>query len=146
VAAPSTPLAASPADPAADLNAAALKLVDEGKLQTAIDSLAKARRVYPQSALLAVTLGKLYFQKMWWADGLEHLRDAIKLDPELRHDTELIKTVLRGFLVTPGYDARLGRFLLDLGPNAAPLLDEAARTHPNPARRERAAALLRRIH
>ncbi|HEU4611857.1 MAG TPA: serine/threonine-protein kinase [Kofleriaceae bacterium] len=145
-AAPSAPAAASAPDPAADLNAAALKLVDEGKLQAAIDSLAKARRVYPQSALLAVTLGKLYFQKMWWADGLEHLRDAVKLDPELRHDPELIKTVLRGFLVTPGYDGRLGRFLLDLGANAAPLLDEAARTHPNPARRERAAALLRRIH
>src|SRR5690606_37815344 len=111
------PDAAAPRDPAAELNATALQLVEQGKLGDAIDSLAKARRVYPKSALLAATLGKLYFKKMWWNDGLKHLRDAIELDPTLRGDEDLLKTVLRGFLVTPKYDRRLGRFLLELGPN-----------------------------
>ena len=146
VLAPPPPADAAPAiDPAGELAASARALADAGKLQPAIDSLVKARRVYPDSALLAVTLGTLYFDKLWWADGIENLRDAVKLDPALRDDEAVIKTVLRGFLTTPSYDGRLARLLLDLGPSAAPLVDETARTHPNPKLRSRARSLLRRF-
>jgi hypothetical protein len=135
----------APLDPASELAAQAKKLVEAGNTQAAIDALGKARKVYPNSALLAVTLGKLYMEKMWWADGLVHLRDAVKLDPSLKNDEELIKLVLGGYLMTPGYDYRLANFLIELGPSAAPLLEETARTHPNASKRARADALLRRI-
>jgi eukaryotic-like serine/threonine-protein kinase len=143
---PPTPDAApAPHDPAADLAAAATKLAASGKLQAAIDSLVKARSVYPKSALLAVTLGKLYMSKMWWSDGLVNLRDAVKLDPKLRSDLELIKLVIRGFVTTPKYDDRFARFLIELGPSAIPLLEATALEHPNPGMRARADQVLRRM-
>jgi serine/threonine-protein kinase len=135
----------SSSDPAADLAARARQLAGAGKQQEAIDSLVKARRVYPDSAQLALTLGKLYFEKMWWNDGLTNLRDAIKLDPASRDDPELVKLALRAFLTTPSYDARLGKLLLELGPSTKPLLEETTRSHPSPDIRARAKALLARM-
>ncbi|HEY5952336.1 MAG TPA: serine/threonine-protein kinase [Kofleriaceae bacterium] len=137
--------AAAPTDPADDLAAQASALAAAGKVQPAIEMLVRARKVYPDNALLAVTLGKLYFSKMWWNDGLVALRDAIKLDPKLRDDPELLKLAIRSFIMTPGYDDRIGRFLIELGPSAVPLVDETARTHPNPGVRSRAQSLLRRM-
>jgi eukaryotic-like serine/threonine-protein kinase len=135
--------AAPPRDPADDLAAEATRLADTGKVQAAIDMLAKARQVYPNRVVLALTLGKLYFSKMWWADGLVHLRDAVKLDPTLRSDRELLQLVLRAFITTPRYDDRIARFVIDLGPAMVPLLDETAHKHPRPEIRARAERVLR---
>ena len=89
-------------------------------MQAAIDILTKARQVYPNKVVLALALGKLYFSKMWWADGLVHLRDAVKLDPSLRNDLELQQMALRAFLTTPRYDDRIAHFIIDLGPSMVP--------------------------
>jgi serine/threonine-protein kinase len=134
-----------PPDPALDIAKAANEMVLAGKQQAAIESLVKARPVYPNSVELALMLGKLYMSKMWWNDGLQNLRDAIKLDPKLRSDPDIIRIGLRGFLTTPAYDDRLGRFMLELGEHARPALEEAAKSHPNPDRRARAEAMLRRL-
>jgi hypothetical protein len=107
--------------------------------------LAKARQVYPDRVVLALALGKLYFARMWWADGLIHLRDAVKLQPSLRTDRELQQIVLRAFNTTPRYDSRIAAFIIDLGPAMKPLLDETARKHPRPEIRSRAKSLLRRL-
>ncbi len=138
-------IADAPSDLAAELAASAQALATAGKLDAAIDSLIKARRQYPDRAVLPLTAGKLYFAKLWWNDGIASLRDAIKLDPSLRDDPDLIKTAIRGFLTTPLYDGRLARFVTELGPSAVPWLDETVQTHPNPERRSRAAALLRKL-
>jgi eukaryotic-like serine/threonine-protein kinase len=132
-------------DPAAELAAAATELATAGKVQAAIDSLVKARKVYPNSSVLAITLAKLYFGKMWWNDGLVALRDALKLDPKLREDPDVLKMVLRAFVTTPGYDERIARILVDIGPRAIPALEETATKHPNPGIRARADRVLRRI-
>jgi hypothetical protein len=136
---------ARPTDPADDLAAQATQLAADGKTQAAIDMLVKARKVYPDRAVLAVTVGKLYLSKMWWNDGLVNARDAIKLDPALKSDPELVKLAVKGFLTTPRYDDRLGRFILELGPSTVPTLEEAARSHPSPETRKRAENMLRRI-
>ena len=52
---------------------------------------------------------------------------------------------MKGFLTTPGYDARLAGFVVELGSAAAPALDEAARAHRDPQIRARAAALAKRL-
>jgi serine/threonine-protein kinase len=137
--------AAPPRDPASELAATAKQLVADGKTQAAIESLVKARKVYPESAELAVTLGKLYMEKLWWNDGTANLRDAIKLDPSLKSDPELLRLVVRGFNMTPSYDYRLGNLLLEIGEPAKPLLEETARSHRNPPTRARAESLLRRM-
>ncbi|HEX5061025.1 MAG TPA: protein kinase [Kofleriaceae bacterium] len=143
---PKPPDAAPPSDPATDLAKQASDLVAAGKQQAAIDSLVKARKVYPDSAILALTLGKLYMGKLWWADGIANLRDAIKLDPNVKEDDEVIKLTVRGFLMTPSYDYRLANLLIEIGPPAKPALAEAAKSHPNPPTRARAESLLRRMH
>jgi serine/threonine-protein kinase len=133
-----------PADPTAAARGAADELVAAGKLDAALDVLAKARRDRPNEASLPYAAGKIYFAKLWWADGIKSFRDAIRLDPRYRSDPELIKIAIRGFITTPEYDGRLGAFLAELGDAAQPALDETARTHPNPQVRARAAAELRR--
>jgi serine/threonine-protein kinase len=143
VPAPTQPM---PVDPATELVNQAAQLAAAGKTQAAIESLVKARQVYPDDALLALTLGKLYMGKMWWDDGVRNLRDALRLDPKLRDDAELQRMALRGFLMTPSYDDRLARLILDIGPAMGPPLDEAAQSHPNPGTRSRAAALRARLH
>ncbi len=135
---------AAPIDPAATIVAQADELVAAGKPDAALDALVKARRLYPDRASLAYAAGKLYFAKLWFNDGIKSFRDAIKLDPSYRSDPELVKAVVRGFIMTPEYDERLGSFLLELGDAAQEALDETARSHPNPQVRARATAQLRR--
>ncbi len=137
--------APAPSDPAHELAVAATQLVESGKQQAAIESLVKARKVYPQSAELALILAKLYLGKLWWTDGIANARDAVKLDPTLKADPELIKLVVRGFNMTPSYDYRLGNFLIEIGDPAKPLLEETAKSHTNPPTRARAESLLRRM-
>lgn len=129
-------------DPALAIVTAAEQLAADGKLDAALELLVKARREHPDAAALPAAAGTLYFQKLWWNDGIANLREAIRLDPRLRVDPALIRTVLGGFLRTPSYDARLARLLVDLGAPTVPFLEETARSHPNPAKRKRAAALL----
>jgi len=93
-----------------------------------------------------VASGNAHFAKLWWTDGIQEFREAIRIAPSLRSDPELIKTVLRGFITTPEYDPRLADFLVELGSAAVPYLDETARTHPHADIRARAAMLLRRMH
>jgi hypothetical protein len=133
-------------DPAAELAAQAMQMADAGKQQAAIDSLLKARRVYPDSALLARTLGTLYFSKMWWNDGLTNLRDALQLDPALKTDPELIQMAIRGYSTTVSPDPRLARFVLDFdGATMKPALEEAANKSKNPDVKSRLLAISRRI-
>jgi eukaryotic-like serine/threonine-protein kinase len=132
-------------DPAADLAAEALRLAGDGKLTAALDMVRNARLVYPRHAQLAFTAGKLFMSRMWWSDALVHLRDAVKLDPALRSDPELLGMVVRAFNTTPSYDTRLASFLIELGGPAKPLVQETARSHKNPRIRARAESLLRRM-
>ena len=76
--------------------------------------------------------GKRYFTRLWWTDGIASFRSAIKLDPTVRADPEVIDAAVKGFLTTPAYDARLASFVLELGSAAAPALDEAAATRKDP--------------
>jgi eukaryotic-like serine/threonine-protein kinase len=138
---------AAAGDPVPDLLARAHDLEQQGDPEAALSILTKARREHPESAPLAAEVGQLYFNKLWWTDGIKNFRDAIRLDPSLRSDPDIIKTVLKGFITTPDVDDRLEGFLReDLGDAARPYLEETAKSHPNKQTRARAAAELRRIH
>lgn len=123
----------------------ATQLLATGKTDAAIDLLLKARGLYPQHARIALTLGKLYFAKMWWKDGLANLRGAIAADPSLREDRELLELAVRAFSTTPSYDDRLGRFVVELGPSVKPVIEQAIAATRNPATRARLQAVLRRL-
>jgi serine/threonine protein kinase len=133
------------ADPASDVLSRANEYVANGRREAAIDLLVGARKTFPDDARLAVLLGKQYFGKLWYTDGLKHLRDAVRLDPALKSDPELIKTVLKAFNTTPRYDAQVAGFLRDvIGAGAKPYLEETAQGHPNASIRARAESELRR--
>jgi serine/threonine-protein kinase len=135
----------APPNPAAEVLANAMQLAANGKVDKALDLLVDARKVYPTRAELPAAAGKLYFSKLWWNDGIANLREAVKLDPKLKNDREIVEVVVRGFIKTPGYDWRIGNFLLELGASAAPLLEDIARTHANPEIRARAEAMRKRL-
>jgi eukaryotic-like serine/threonine-protein kinase len=139
------PITIDKGDPVGDVLSRANEAIANGRRESAIDLLAGARRTFPDDARLAYLLGKLYFAKLWYTDGLRHLRDAVRLDPVYKSDPELIKTVLKGFITTPRFDSSLAGFLHDhIGAPAKPFLEETAENHPNPSIRARAAAELRR--
>ncbi|MBA3465701.1 MAG: protein kinase [Deltaproteobacteria bacterium] len=121
-------------------------LVANGEREAAIDTLAKARAVYPDSAEIPYMAGKLYFGKLWWTDGLKNFRDAVRIEPRYKTDPELIKLVLKGFITTPSYNDELAAFLRnEIGEPAVSYLEETARDHPNATIRSRAKSELGRF-
>jgi tetratricopeptide (TPR) repeat protein len=139
------PEAPSESGPVADLIARAQELAASGRHKPAVDLLLKARRTYPRDARLPYHAGRLYLEKMFFADGLPLVRAAIALDPAYRSDDVLIKLLVRGFNATASYDGTIARFLRnDIGEAAKPYLEDTAQNHRNPIVRKRAAAELRR--
>jgi hypothetical protein len=105
--------------------------------------LRAARKQHPESAEIAFLAGKAYFAQLWWTDGIDSFRAAIKLDPSYRENPELLKAVLKGFLTTPDTDDRIVSFMRkDIGPPLRPYLEETAKKHPKKALRARAQAEL----
>jgi eukaryotic-like serine/threonine-protein kinase len=139
--------AAEPSDPTREILARVDELVGQGDRDAALELLARSRRQYPDHAALSYAAGRIYFSKYYWTEGLRSFREALRSAPAYRADPELIKTVLRGFIMTPSYNEDLASFLRDdIGSAAQPFLEETARDHPSPAVRSRAAAELRRYH
>ncbi|HEY5936863.1 MAG TPA: serine/threonine-protein kinase [Kofleriaceae bacterium] len=134
----------SPADAVSGVLVAAEELLVRGKREQALQLIVASRGPYPADARLAAEAGKLYFQKMWWTEGLKQLRDAVRLDPTYTTDVELIKVVLKGFNTAQSY-GEIARFLREsIGPMAKQFLQETAKSHTNPGVRARAAAELKR--
>ena len=129
----------------AEILAQADALVSTRRRDAAIDLLVKARRSHPRDGRLPYRAGLLYLEKMFRSDGLKQLRAAIGLDPSYRTDLKLIEAAVRAFNTTAQYDWMLATFLRnDIGDAARPVLEEVARSHPNPIVRARVTAELRR--
>ena len=130
-----------PPGPADAIVAKAKQLAADGKVSAALDLLRHARQIYPESAQLPLLAGKLAMSQLYFSEGLMSFRAAIKLDPAVRTDPELVSAAIRAFTITPSVDAELARFVTELGAAAWPELDEIAKSHPNPTIRARAARL-----
>ena len=142
------PADAAPApDPGARALADATRLLDAGDTDGALSAALGGLRDAPNNAQLAALAGRLYFDKLYWRDGIRYFRDAFRNDPQLSADPDVVKAVVRGFNTTPDVDDDIERFLReDVGSAAVPYLEETARKHPNAKIRARAEAELRRIH
>jgi serine/threonine-protein kinase len=134
--APTPPPADNPAD---DQATKITELIDAGKTKEAMDQAIAARKVFPKDPRLAYLLGKLYFDRQWWTQGLKQFRDTLALDATYRSDPDLIRTVLRAFITPAEYPAQLGAFLRnDIGAPAKQYLEETATSHPRTQTRARA--------
>jgi len=115
------------------------------RTEPALALLLRARKKYPQNGEIPYLAGRLYFDKMWWNDGLKMFREALKNDPNYATDGDMIKAIVRGFATTPTYNNDIARFLREeIGSSAEAYLDEVANTHSNPSVRKRAADELKK--
>ena len=86
-------------------------------------------------------LAMVDFDNRRWPDGLAAAQMAVRKNPALKADPDLIKGAIRSLVSDRGYD-RSQAFLRSLGQPAMPFIKEAAARDPSPKVRERAAELL----
>jgi serine/threonine-protein kinase len=121
------------------------ELLARGRKKSALRKLLELRREAPDSAEVHYLLGRLYFDRLWWNDGLEAFAQAIQLDARYATYQPLIKSALEGFIVSPEYHRGIADFLRnEIGDLARPYLEATAREHPRKKTRERAARELER--
>jgi eukaryotic-like serine/threonine-protein kinase len=115
---------------------------DELSRAQAIQRLVALRRAEPANAAHPAALAQLYFEKRWWGPGLEAARAAGRLDPSYRSDPALLRHVVAALQSDKAGD-QAADYLRALGAIARPSLQEAARSHPHPRVRARAAEILK---
>ena len=81
------------------------------------------------------------FDMRRWADGLAAAQIAVRKNPSLKSDPDLIKGAIKSLVSDRGYD-RSQALLRSLGAPATPFIKTAAQSDPSPKVRERAAELL----
>lgn len=101
----------------------------------------QARLRAPRPAEQAAAEARAHFEGGRWGQGIEAHRLAIRFEPARRGDRTLIKMLI-GSLDSDRRGERAA-FLKELGSAAQPQLRDAARSHPNPRVRPRAAELVR---
>ena len=107
-----------------------------------IQRLLELRRSEPRNADHAAALAHLYVARHRWSAGLAAARTAARLDPERKKDPALINEVIACLQSDKAFD-EASAYLRELGPAALPALRDAAKNHPSPHVRTRAAELVR---
>jgi serine/threonine-protein kinase len=121
------------------------ELLAQGRKQLALRTLLVLRREHADSAEVHYLLGRLYFDRLWWNDGLDAFGQAIQLDARYAAYPPLIKSTLEGFIRSPEHHQGIADFLRnEIGDVARPYLEETARSHPKKRIRDRAARELER--
>ena len=119
----------------------ARKLVAGGQTPKALQILEQLRTDSPNDADAPYMLATIYFDQHRWSEGLVAAQAAVRLNPALKNDGDLIRGAIRSLASDRGYE-KSQAFLRGLGASATPFVKEAARRDPNPRIRERAAEIL----
>jgi tetratricopeptide (TPR) repeat protein len=120
----------------------ATALIASEDYDEAVSVLKRARKSNSDNAQLAFLSGKANFGRLYWEQGIEDFREAIRIDDGYKENPDLLKTVLKGFLTTPDTDDRIVELMREIGPPMRPLLEETAEKHPKKNLRARARAEL----
>jgi serine/threonine-protein kinase len=119
----------------------ARQMVARGEIEPAIALLNQLRAQEPDNADAPYLLAMIDFDNRRWPDGLAAAQIAVRKNPALKADPDLIKGAIRSLASDRGYD-RSQVFLRSLGSPAMPFIKEAAARDASPKVRERAAELL----
>ncbi len=119
----------------------ARQLVAAGQSPKAIELLDQLHAEKPADADAPYLLATIYFDQRRWSEGLGAAQTAVRLNPELKTDGDLIRGAIRSLVSDRGYQ-RAQTLLRSLGAPALPFIKEAARRDPNPRVRQRASELL----
>ncbi len=136
--APSEPRAPAVEDPRIEQ---ARQLVAAGQSPKAIELLDQLHAEKPADADAPYLLATIYFDQRRWSEGLGAAQTAVRLNPELKTDGDLIRGAIRSLVSDRGYQ-RAQTFLRSLGAPAVPFIKEAARRDPDARVRQRASELL----
>jgi tetratricopeptide (TPR) repeat protein len=119
----------------------ARQMVARGEIDPAIALLNQVRAQQPDNADAPYLLAMVDFDNRRWPDGLAAAQIAVKKNPALKGDPDLIKGAIRSLVSDRGYE-KSQAFLRSLGPAATPFIKEAAAHDGSPKVRERASELL----
>ena len=119
----------------------ARQLVAAGQSQQAIALLTQLRLEQPNDPDAPYLLATIDFDQHHWSEGLMAAQAAVRLNPELKTDGDLIRGVIRSLAGDRSYE-RSQAFLRGAGPAALPFVKDAARRDPNPKVRQRASEIL----
>jgi serine/threonine-protein kinase len=109
--------------------------------QTAVALARPANSPTPSAVDTVLAMAREAFERQQYEDGLDFFRSAARHDPRARSNAVLCEHVIDGLAndeLAPVAEA----FLRELGPDARPHLESAARTHGDARVRKRARALL----
>ena len=99
------------------------------------------RAAEPDNAEVLYLQAILHFDNRRWTEGVAAGQLAVKKDPTLKSDADLIKGVIQSLVSDRGYE-RSQALLRSMGERATPFIREAAHRDPSPKVRERASELL----
>jgi len=118
-------------------------LIRASRWDDAITELRKLRQ-QTRSPYVDYLLGRVYFQRHWWSEGMKHYQAAIRGNPRNKHRTALIRDVTSALI-----DRRTAplaeKILVEIGRPARTHLSHVARHHPVAAMRIKAGRLMTRI-
>ncbi|HVZ71133.1 MAG TPA: protein kinase [Polyangia bacterium] len=121
--------------------AEARRSLARGDWEQALDQLARLRAESPDDAEAAYLMATIDLEHKRWSDGLAAAQIAVRKDPALKSDADLIRDAIASLASDAAYE-RAQALLHGMGAAATPFLKEAARHDANPKVRERAAELL----
>ena len=119
----------------------ARRFLARGDWEQARATLETLRAGAPDDADAAYLLATIDLEHRRWADGLAAAQVAVRRNPALKSDPDLVKDVIQA-LASDASAEHAESFLRGAGAPAKPFLKEAARRDPNPKVRDRAAELL----
>ncbi|HEY5946444.1 MAG TPA: protein kinase, partial [Kofleriaceae bacterium] len=91
-------------DPVPQVIERANALIASEDYEEAVAVLKRSRKANPDNAQLAFLSGKANFARLWWSDGIDDFREAIKIDDGYKQNPELLKAVIKAFITTPDTD------------------------------------------
>jgi hypothetical protein len=117
------------------------RLLARGDWEQALDALARLRSEAPEDPEVAYLIATIDLEHRRWSEGLAAAQVAVRKDPALKADADLIRDAIASLAGDQAYE-RAQSFLRGLGAPATPFLKEAARHDANPKIRERAGEIL----
>jgi uncharacterized tellurite resistance protein B-like protein len=99
----------------------------------------------PQNAEVHYLLGKLYFDRHWWSEGMKFYAQAVRLDRRYASERRVIGDMIDALASDSTADRAEEILRKDVGWPALRLLSLAAERHTNPQVRKRARRLARQL-
>jgi serine/threonine-protein kinase len=121
--------------------AEARRLLARGDWEASLAELARVRAESPDDAEAAYLMATIDLEHRRWSDGLAAAQIAVRRDPALKSDADLIRDAIAALVSDQAYE-RAQAFLRSLGSAATLFIKEAARHDASPKIRERAGDIL----